>query len=139
LQRLYSRFPGGWPGIGLLCLRVAISVTLLMAGAAYLPALPDGRIGGWAVCLLTLTSGASLLIGLLTPLASTLAILASLYITLLPTPTAGGLVFNGPLAFNTILMAMALALLGPGVFSLDVRIFGRRKIVIPRSSTYPKP
>jgi hypothetical protein len=34
--------------------------------------------------------------------------------------------------------AVALALLGPGAFSLDGRLFGRREIVIPPSSRKPE-
>jgi uncharacterized membrane protein YphA (DoxX/SURF4 family) len=138
LHRLYSRFPGGLPGMGLLFLRVAISVTLMVEGADYLSALQDLSIHAAAVCLLTLASGVSLLIGLVTPLASAAAILASLCITFLPLPTGAGTFFNATVAFNTILIAVALALLGPGAFSLDVRLFGRRTIIIPRSPTSSK-
>jgi len=34
-------------------------------------------------------------------------------------------------AFGMIVTAVAIALLGPGAFSLDGRLFGRREIVIP--------
>lgn len=33
---------------------------------------------------------------------------------------------------DTIVVAVAIVLLGPGVISLDAYLFGRRKIVIPR-------
>jgi hypothetical protein len=31
-------------------------------------------------------------------------------------------------------MALAVALIGPGAYSLDARLFGRREIIIPRAS-----
>jgi len=31
-----------------------------------------------------------------------------------------------------VILAAAIALLGPGAFSLDARLFGRREIVIPK-------
>jgi len=36
-------------------------------------------------------------------------------------------------AFNLAAISAALVLLGPGAFSLDARLFGRRKIIIPES------
>jgi hypothetical protein len=34
-------------------------------------------------------------------------------------------------AFNLASISAALVLLGPGAFSLDARLFGRREIIIP--------
>ncbi len=136
MRRLYSTFPGGGPGTGLLLLRLAIGVTLIAQAFAYLPELQDMRIGTWAVCLLALGSGASLVIGLLTPVASALAVLAGLGMTFLYFPAANWHFFYGnPLSLDVVIMAMVSALLGPGAFSLDARLFGRRKIIIPRSSS----
>jgi uncharacterized membrane protein YphA (DoxX/SURF4 family) len=136
LRRLYSTFPGGAPGLGLLLLRLAISVTLITQGLAYLPELQELKIESWAVCLLALGSGASLAIGLLTPVAGVLAILAGLGMTFLWPPASNWQFFQGnPLSLDVVIMAMASALLGPGAFSLDARLFGRRKIIIPRSSS----
>jgi hypothetical protein len=42
------------------------------------------------------------------------------------------------LAFWMIIAATALGLLGPGAYSLDGRLFGRREIVIPPSSRPPE-
>jgi hypothetical protein len=42
------------------------------------------------------------------------------------------------MAYGMIITAAALALLGPGAFSLDGRLFGRREIVIPPSSRPPE-
>ena len=38
---------------------------------------------------------------------------------------------NALAAFNLAAMSAALVLLGPGAFSLDARLFGRREIIIP--------
>jgi uncharacterized membrane protein YphA (DoxX/SURF4 family) len=35
-------------------------------------------------------------------------------------------------------IAVSIALLGPGAFSVDARLFGRREIIIPPSSDSPK-
>lgn len=135
MRRLYSTFPGGWPGMGLLLLRSAVGATLIIQGLAYLPELQDLKIETWAVCLLALASGASLLIGLLTPIAGALAVVAGLSVTILYLPTTNTHFFYGnPLSLDVVIMALVSALLGPGAFSLDARLFGRRKIIIPRTS-----
>lgn len=142
MQRLYSTFPSGWPGMGLLLLRLAIGVTLIIQGFAYLPELQDLRVGTWAVCLLALASGSSLLVGLLTPVAGALAVLAGVGMTFFCFPAANWhFLYGNPLSLDVVVMAMVSALLGPGAFSLDAQLFGRRKIIIPRSSSphSPKP
>jgi uncharacterized membrane protein YphA (DoxX/SURF4 family) len=40
-------------------------------------------------------------------------------------------------AFNLAAMSAALVLLGPGAFSLDARLFGRREIIIPEGRRSP--
>jgi uncharacterized membrane protein YphA (DoxX/SURF4 family) len=40
--------------------------------------------------------------------------------------------FLNLLTIDTIVIAVAIVLLGPGVISLDACLFGRRKIIIPR-------
>jgi len=39
-------------------------------------------------------------------------------------------------AFSVIVVAAALILIGPGAFSLDGYLFGRREIIIPPSSNW---
>jgi hypothetical protein len=39
-------------------------------------------------------------------------------------------------AFDLAAISAALVLLGPGAFSLDARLFGRREIIIPESRVH---
>jgi uncharacterized membrane protein YphA (DoxX/SURF4 family) len=41
-------------------------------------------------------------------------------------------------AFNLAAISAALVLLGPGAFSLDARLFGRREIIIPEGRPSPR-
>jgi hypothetical protein len=43
------------------------------------------------------------------------------------------------LDLTMIVVAVAIALLGPGAISLDSALFGRRKVIIPRSPISSRP
>jgi uncharacterized membrane protein YphA (DoxX/SURF4 family) len=129
LQRLFSTFPRGWPGAGLLLLRAAIGVTTIMQGWLYLGnlTLETGAVG-----LLSIASGVLLLIGYLTPVAGTVAGVGTLGIALSWFPAAPQNLFDAKLpAVLAIIMSAAIVFLGPGACSIDARLFGRREIVIP--------
>jgi hypothetical protein len=137
VQRLFSTFPSGSPGLGLLLLRVGVAAALLMHSMA---CLGDGHRtwGTAAVAVLAGLSGALLLIGLMTPLAGVLAVLSSAGVSLswLPSPTPNA--FDVRLtSLLVVLAATAIALLGPGAFSLDAALFGRREIRIPQRRDAP--
>ena len=87
-----------------------------------------------------MTGGAGLVIGFLTPLAGLLAGLCFLGIDLssFPSPFLG-LHDTKLVASGMLVIATSVILLGPGAFSLDGYLFGRREIVIPPSSHHPEP
>jgi hypothetical protein len=115
MQRLFSAFPPGWPGIGLLLLRISVAAACLLA---YIQC--ETR-AAWVLPTL-IPMGACLCAGALTPLAAALAVALEL-------AAATNLCVNGAgLVVITIIDAAALALLGPGAYSLDALRFGRRVI-----------
>ncbi|MBN6148837.1 hypothetical protein JR065_00660 [Xanthomonas sp. AmX2] len=124
MQRLYSMFPGGRAGAGLLALRLFLAMNLwppFAHGAWALPA--PWRIGAGALAL-------ALLGGIATPLAALLACLAPALALCQGRPETGA-------ALLAVLPPLALALLGPGAYSLDARCFGRRLLVLPRDRPRP--
>ena len=88
---------------------------------------------------LTCLGGLGVLAGTLTPLASLLVIVGGIGYALswIPAPTPNILESKLVLA-NLIAIAAAILFLGPGAFSLDARLFGRREIFIPNPQHSPK-
>jgi uncharacterized membrane protein YphA (DoxX/SURF4 family) len=77
-------------------------------------------------------AGVALLIGVLTPIAGIVlglgAIGIGFSIVAAPMPN----LFDEKLsAVLTAIIAAAIVFLGPGAYSLDARLFGRREIIIP--------
>jgi uncharacterized membrane protein YphA (DoxX/SURF4 family) len=139
LHRLFSAFPAGFPGIGLLLLRVVVGATLVGHGVLCL-------VSSERVTLLVLVSfavlslsGVCLLIGFLTPILSLLACLENLGIAFSWFPLQLLSPFESKLALAPVIaISAAIALLGPGAFSLDARLFGWKEIVIPPASRPPQ-
>jgi hypothetical protein len=85
--------------------------------------------------LLAMVAGASLLLGLTTPIGSVLATLLNAGMALSWLQHLSIAQPKQELALLAV-VAAALGLLGPGGCSIDSFLFGRREIVIPRQ---PKP
>ena len=90
--------------------------------------------------MLAFAGAVFLLAGLMTPLVSFLVAAGGIgiAISLIPMPTKN--FFNSYTAIIDLIgLAVAIALLGPGAFSLDARMFGRREITIPSNSNVSRP
>jgi uncharacterized membrane protein YphA (DoxX/SURF4 family) len=86
--------------------------------------------------LLTIT-GVFILIGFLTPILSPLAALeCAAFLIWVPVPW--GLLTSNLVVFPLITMFCAIALIGPGAFSLDAHLFGWKEIIIPAAPRKPE-
>lgn len=119
VQRLFSTFPPGWPGVGLLILRCSVAIAMLFESGFSHPVSP-----GWIQALAILLSIA-LFAGYMTPIAAAIC----LFFHALIWCRLG--VGSMALAIIMCLDLIALALLGPGGYSVDAFRFGRRVIVVP--------
>ncbi len=131
MQRAYTTFPAGLPAIGLLFLRTAIGVRLIIDGSASLLGSQGLHLGVWVLGLLALGTGTSFVLGFLTPIVAGASALAGIAVWLWHPALAPSFVHL--LSLNNTSVTIAILLLGPGAISLDAHLFGRRKIIIPRA------
>ena len=130
MRRLYSTFPGGLPGAGLLLLRITIGVGVLIHAFSRFIGAQSAGDETCAPGLFAVVIGISFILGILTPLTSSVSALLGICIRLLHpgwSSSMAGLSGVSPLA-----MVVAITLLGPGAFSFDAYFFGRRRIIVPR-------
>jgi uncharacterized membrane protein YphA (DoxX/SURF4 family) len=137
---VFSTFPGGWPGLGLLLLRITVAVATVLQFGLYFSSPADSTIWNWVIGLVGVAVGTSLLIGFLTPVAGIILVLGRIGIALSWIPAPAPNVFATGLAgIDLVVMASTIVMVGPGAISLDARLFGRREIIIPDTSRWSKP
>lgn len=118
MQRLFSAFPNSWPGGGLLLLRIAAATATILCGFG---SPPLQELSGKVFQGIAAATGALLLVGLWTPVAGLLQVCVEL---------TGGFARDA-LGLNQLLLGalgLSLSMIGPGAWSIDARLFGRKQI-----------
>lgn len=124
--------------MGLLLLRTLVGCSLIALGVGYVQ-MSNHTVGQWCSAAVAFTGGAFLLAGLMTPLVAAIVAVVGVGIALSVIPLPSQALFDGYLTIiNLIVLSIAIVLLGPGAFSLDARMFGRREIPIPSSRDVPR-
>jgi len=118
LQRLFSTFASGRPGVGLLIQRLATGAGLFYEGIAQLGA-PTGAL--MFAHMAGAVLGLFIVIGLWTPVTGALVAVVELWI-LIEIP---GDVW---MPLTLAVLGITLALIGPGAWSIDAFLFGRKHI-----------
>ena len=119
LQRLFSNFANGLPGLGLMLQRVVTATVLVYGAVMQVPA--TTQHGSLAPQMIDAGAGILLVAGLWTPFVGATVAGRELWV-----------VFSGggdpwlPLVLATL--GASLAMIGPGAWSIDARLFGRRQI-----------
>jgi hypothetical protein len=121
LQRLFSTFPNGRPGAGLLLLRLAVGTSLILERIPLLWVIPQSL--DFEVRIAFVCVGISLLFGLWTPVMGAVAAAFELLIAFSPVDVSATHILLA-------ILSISLALLGPGAWSIDGHIFGRKRIDI---------
>jgi putative oxidoreductase len=122
VRRLYSTFASGWPGMGLLLMRLVIGCVLVLRASSRLWGDPPPNITITAAILLV--AGFLLILGLWTPVAGASVAVIEVW-KILAVPGDRWLW----LLLGTV--SCALAMLGPGRWSIDARLFGWKLVEAP--------
>jgi hypothetical protein len=120
VQKLFSMFPAGAPGIALLLLRVSVAAMLFIdpAGRVFWPA-PI-----W-LAVVSFVAAIAVTVGFLTPILALICGALKIY------ALVGSPHWIGALIVLALLLSCAVAMLGPGAYSLDAKMFGRRVVLLP--------
>jgi uncharacterized membrane protein YphA (DoxX/SURF4 family) len=118
VQRLFSTFAGGPPGAGLLIQRLLVGTGLVYSAFGT----PSGTFA--APQVIGALSGLLLIAGLWTPVAGVVAGCAEAWVA-----------FSSPdhpgMPAVLAVLGVTLALIGPGAWSIDARLYGRKHFVPP--------
>ena len=122
MRRLFSTFADGVPGAGLLILRIFVG------GAVIFDAIDTALHGSTIMAIAHMfaaMAGLFLVIGLWTPMVGTGLALAELWIIVQSS--------HDHLRSHLLqsVLGIALAMIGPGVWSVDARLFGWKRLEIP--------
>jgi len=129
MQRLFTSFAGGWAGAGLLLLRLLAASGLIHGGIDWLrfPSSPTG-----ALSVVLAATGLLLVIGLYTPLVGVAAALAETYVAFFHA-------VDPWVHLGLAGLGLSVAMIGPGAWSVDARLFGRKQMDLSKLSNESVP
>jgi uncharacterized membrane protein YphA (DoxX/SURF4 family) len=120
-------------------MRLAVALSAIVQGIGTFMEPPAQRLSG-TIGSLEILVGTALLTGFMTPIAGACASFGNLAIGISWFLTSGDNAHDKTVAaLYLLVISIAITLLGPGAFSLDARLFGRREIIIPEVSRPPFP
>ena len=119
MQRLFSNFANGWPGMGLLLQRILTAILLIRFGIIDPTGtpLPSSMIPE----IIAACAGILLLVGLCTPVVGALIAVIELSVAI---------AHVGDTWMSVVLATFGgtAAMIGPGAWSIDARLFGRKHL-----------
>ena len=121
MQRLFSTFADGWPGGGLLLQRLLTGTVLLYCGITHL--VKASQFVPITPHLIGAAAGMLLLVGLWTPAGGLLVTIVELRVVL----SRDG---DPLIPLMLAILSASLAMIGPGAWSIDARLYGWKEIKI---------
>lgn len=122
VRRLFSSFARGWPAVALLLLRLVVGIALLDRAGSMLWSNPPLQLG--VISAVLVVAAILLIVGLWTPIAA--SSLAAIELWRLFAMPAERWVY-----IFLATLGVALAILGPGTWSIDARLYGWKRIELP--------
>ena len=119
MRRLFSTFAHGWPGAGLLLLRLVIAVALVYQVTVTLRT--EHTLQSASIAILTAIIAILLLVGVWTPITGTLTAPIELR-------NIFAHVDNPWMCMLLGALGISIALIGPGAWSVDARRYGWKRI-----------
>ena len=121
MRRLFSSFADGWAGVGLLGMRLVAGMVLIARGVAILRT--EAPFDAASAEIVAMIAGLLLIAGLWTPISGFALALVQILSLLMRRGDPWISILLGTLG-------AALALLGPGAWSVDARRFGWKRMDI---------
>ena len=122
MQRLFSTFADGYPGGGILLLRVLAGFGLIYRGIAVMTGAPSAA--SFVLPLIGAAAGLLILGGLWTPVVGLLGGAVEVSVAFTDPGTQS-------LAIMLAVLSVSLAMIGPGAWSIDARLYGRKQLLPP--------
>ncbi len=119
IQRLFSSFPDSWPGTALLLIRLCVSTAIVLHGM-HSGIHADAAL--WILIAAAWTAAALILMGLWTPIAGSVAAVTEVAGVLAGAPGLLAHIF-------VAVIAASIVLLGPGAWSIDAYLYGRKRVI----------
>ena len=119
MQRLFSTFANGWPGVGLLLQRMLAGAMLVRFGVICLTATSVST--SMIPQIVAACAGMLFLVGLWTPVVGTLIAVLELWI-------AWNCAGDPSIPIMLATLGGTAAMIGPGAWSIDARLFGRKHL-----------
>jgi uncharacterized membrane protein YphA (DoxX/SURF4 family) len=129
VQRLFSTFPSGTAGLGLLILRLFLFIRLGVDGITTIGAVTSTPFD-LVVAIVKTVCAAATVTGFLTPVTQIVITVVAAFTLFKDLTSAETIVIPPWPTLSDLTVALSLALLGPGAYSVDARMFGRREIVL---------
>jgi len=123
LRRLFSTFATGWPGAGLLIMRLVAGSSLIAYGLMGLSSEPPAQL--FIPDAMGTVAGILLVVGLWMPIAGSIVAVLGVWKSMTQPGDPWANIFLATIG-------IALALLGPGEWSVDARLFGWKRIDVRR-------
>lgn len=122
----------------MLLLRATLGIALIAQGGLCLGQ-ADTTFGANLIGTAAILAGALLFLGFLTPIVGVSVAIGAIGVGLSILPACTPALFGTTLpAVFAGVMLLAVIALGPGAFSIDARLFGRREIIIPPLDPRPQ-
>jgi len=111
--------------LGLLILRLTITGTIQLLTFFFFVDLIGSTFRGWLIGAVSIFFSAAMISGFLTPVIGALTFIGGILFLILSSRET-----NSFFVIYLIILSFVIILLGPGAYSIDARLFGRREIKI---------